>query len=75
MSGKCKNCGSTDIETDPSRGDAVCTICGVVLEDQVIVNDNEFVEGPQGNINIVGQFVSSEASGGVSMRLGAGKIN
>lgn len=72
---KCKNCGSTEIETDPSRGDAVCTQCGVVLEDQIIVNENEFAEGPHGNITLVGQFVSSESSGGVSTRFGAGKNN
>lgn len=40
MSGnKCKNCGSADIEIDSARGDAVCTACGSVLEDNIIVSE------------------------------------
>ena len=64
--GKCKNCGSTNIETDPARGDSVCTDCGCVLEDQIIVSDTTFEEGPSGNMMMIGQFVSNESSGGAT---------
>ncbi|XP_063985755.1 transcription factor IIIB 90 kDa subunit [Diachasmimorpha longicaudata] len=66
MSGKCKNCGSTDIETDPARGDAVCTACGVVLEDQRIVSETAFEETPSGNMAMIGQFVASDSTGGAT---------
>ena len=36
---KCDCCGSTDIDVDPSRADAVCTDCGTVLESSIIVSD------------------------------------
>ena len=36
---KCDSCGSTDIDVDPSRADAVCTHCGNVLESSIIVSD------------------------------------
>ena len=36
---KCDCCGSTDIDIDPSRADAVCTHCGNVLESSIIVSD------------------------------------
>ncbi len=36
---KCNGCGSTDIDVDPARGDAVCTNCGSVLESNIIVSD------------------------------------
>ena len=38
MSRKCTECGSTDIEVDSSRADAVCTNCGAVLESGIIVS-------------------------------------
>ncbi|XP_078050839.1 brf RNA polymerase III subunit [Augochlora pura] len=67
MSGnKCRNCGSTDIETDPSRGDAVCTECGFVLEDQLIVSETAFKETPSGNMMVLGQFVASDSTGGAT---------
>ncbi|XP_076663548.1 brf RNA polymerase III subunit [Andrena cerasifolii] len=67
MSGtKCRNCGSTDIETDPARGDAVCTECGFVLEDQLIVSETAFKESPSGNMMVLGQFVSSDSTGGAT---------
>lgn len=61
---KCRACGSTEIETDPARGDAVCTQCGVVLEDQLIVNETAFEESPSGNMTLLGQFVASDSTGG-----------
>jgi transcription initiation factor TFIIIB Brf1 subunit/transcription initiation factor TFIIB len=36
---KCNGCGSSDIDVDPGRGDAVCTNCGSVLESNIIVSD------------------------------------
>ncbi|XP_014218499.1 transcription factor IIIB 90 kDa subunit [Copidosoma floridanum] len=70
---KCK-CGSTSIETDPARGDVVCTECGFVLEDQIIVNETMFEESPSGNMMMIGHFVSNESSGGAS-GLGPGYMN
>ncbi|KAM9842512.1 BRF1 general transcription factor IIIB subunit a [Aulostomus maculatus] len=62
MSSKvCKNCGSSDIDVDQARGDAVCMGCGSVLEDNIIVSEVEFVESGGGGSLAVGQFVSAEA--------------
>ncbi|XP_061553183.1 transcription factor IIIB 90 kDa subunit-like isoform X2 [Phycodurus eques] len=60
MSRTCKNCGSSDVDVDHARGDAVCTACGSVLEDNIIVSEVEFVESGGGGSLAVGQFVSSE---------------
>ncbi|KAK5857822.1 hypothetical protein PBY51_011041 [Eleginops maclovinus] len=61
MSSKvCKNCGSSDIDVDHARGDAVCMTCGSVLEDNIIVSEVEFVETGGGGSSAVGQFVSAE---------------
>ncbi|XP_015205795.1 BRF1 general transcription factor IIIB subunit b [Lepisosteus oculatus] len=59
----CKNCGCTDIDIDQARGDAVCTGCGSVLEDNIIVSEVQFVENSGGGSSAVGQFVSSDGSG------------
>ncbi|XP_043249900.1 transcription factor IIIB 90 kDa subunit isoform X2 [Colletes gigas] len=66
MSSKCRNCGSTEIETDPARGDAVCTECGFVLEDQLIVSEASFKETPSGNMMVLGQFVANDSTGGAT---------
>ncbi|XP_068618980.1 transcription factor IIIB 90 kDa subunit [Battus philenor] len=67
MSGKkCKHCGSSDIEVDPARGDAVCTNCGTVLEDNIIVSEVEFQDNAHGGSSAIGQFVSAESKGGAS---------
>ncbi|KAM8833393.1 BRF1 general transcription factor IIIB subunit a isoform 1-T1 [Synchiropus picturatus] len=58
----CKNCGSCDVDVDQARGDAVCTGCGSVLEDNIIVSEVEFVETGGGGSLAVGQFVSSEGA-------------
>lgn len=66
MSGvKCKNCGSTDIEVDNARGDAVCTNCGSVLEDNIIVSEVQFEEAGHGS-TAIGQFVSANSGGGAT---------
>ncbi|XP_059053184.1 transcription factor IIIB 90 kDa subunit [Achroia grisella] len=67
MSGKkCKHCGSSEIEVDPARGDAVCTSCGTVLEDNIIVAEIEFQENAHGGASAIGQFVSAESKGGAT---------
>ncbi|ESN96004.1 hypothetical protein HELRODRAFT_193467 [Helobdella robusta] len=61
MSSVCKNCGSTDIDRDQTRGNAVCTQCGVVVEDQIIVSEIQFQENATGGASVIGQFVSFES--------------
>ncbi|KAK3093671.1 hypothetical protein FSP39_018726 [Pinctada imbricata] len=58
----CNQCGCTDIDTDPARGDAVCTNCGSVLEDQIIVSEIQFEEHATGASSVIGQFVSSDGT-------------
>ena len=60
MSTVCSHCGGTDIEYDQARGDAVCTSCGSVLEDNIIVSEVTFAEQSSGASSVIGQFVSSE---------------
>ncbi|XP_039757546.1 transcription factor IIIB 90 kDa subunit [Pararge aegeria] len=66
MGKKCNHCGSSEIEVDPARGDAVCTNCGSVLEDNIIVAEIEFQENTHGGSSAIGQFVSAETKGGAS---------
>ncbi|KAF7251876.1 Transcription factor IIIB 90 kDa subunit [Varanus komodoensis] len=54
----CAACGGSEIEVDSARGDAVCTGCGSVLEDNIIVSEVQFVENSGGGSSAVGQFVS-----------------
>ena len=49
---KCDCCGSTDIDVDPSRADAVCTDCGTVLESSIIVSDIQVIP-----MNLVNKFL------------------
>ncbi|KAM5340050.1 transcription factor IIIB 90 kDa subunit isoform 1-T1 [Glossophaga mutica] len=64
MTGRvCRGCGGTDIELDAARGDAVCTGCGSVLEDNIIVSEVQFVESSGGGSSAVGQFVSLDGAG------------
>lgn len=51
---------------DPARGDAVCTNCGSVLEDNIIVAEIEFQENAHGGASTIGQFVSAETKGGAT---------
>ncbi|XP_059540635.1 transcription factor IIIB 90 kDa subunit isoform X2 [Myotis daubentonii] len=72
MTGRvCRGCGGTDIELDAARGDAVCTGCGSVLEDNIIVSEVQFVENSGGGSSAVGQFVSLDGAG-KAPSLGAG---
>lgn len=45
---------------DQARGSAVCTGCGSVLEDNIIVSEVQFVEGSGGVSSAVGQFISAD---------------
>uniref|UniRef100_H3CGT6 Transcription factor IIIB 90 kDa subunit n=1 Tax=Tetraodon nigroviridis TaxID=99883 RepID=H3CGT6_TETNG len=56
----CGTCGGSDIDVDQARGSAVCTDCGSVLEDNIIVSEVQFVEGSGGVSSAVGQFVSAD---------------
>ena len=62
----CPNCGSTDIETDPQRGDAVCIQCGTVLEENAIVNEVTFAQDAGGGSSVVGQYVAATPGVGSS---------
>ena len=61
---KCDCCGSTEIDVDPSRADAVCTQCGNVLESSIIVSDIQFEENAHGGASAIGHFVSADVKGG-----------
>ena len=67
---KCDNCGSTDIEEDGTRADAVCTGCGTVLESAIVVSEVQFAENAGGGLSAVGTFVSSERKGGGGTNFG-----
>jgi transcription factor IIIB 90 kDa subunit len=56
---KCVNCNSTEIEVDSSRGDEVCTNCGSVLADNIIVSEVQFEENAHGRLYL---FPSISAS-------------
>ena len=62
MSRVCSNCGGSDIDFDPSRGNAVCINCGSVLEDNIIVSEVQFQENGIGGTSAIGQFVSAEGT-------------
>ena len=62
MSSKACPCGSTDIERD--SGSAVCTKCGIVLEENCIVSEIQFEENAHGGASAIGQFLSNDNQGG-----------
>lgn len=67
MPDQCKHCGCTEIDVDPSRGDSVCTGCGVVLSEHVIVSEVQFMENSRGQSSAIGQFISHESTAPRSM--------
>lgn len=69
---KCSVCNSNEIEIDSARGDEVCTNCGSVLADNIIVSEVQFEENAVGNSSAVGQFVSADSKGGAT---GYGKFH
>lgn len=58
----CNHCGSTELESDPTRGDTFCTKCGSVIEENLIVSELQFEEGSHGAANLIGRMVSSDAN-------------
>jgi hypothetical protein len=44
----CPSCGCAEIEVNEAGGDAVCTRCGRVLEENTIVSSIEFSENTAG---------------------------
>ena len=63
----CKKCDSNDIEVDRARGITYCTNCGNVLEESIIVSEVQIEEGAGGGMNVVGQFVGSNDTRGISI--------
>lgn len=63
----CQHCGCSEIDTDPTRGDAVCTGCGSVLENSIIVSEIQFEENAHGGARAIGQLISMD--GGPSRNL------
>lgn len=62
----CKKCGSNEIEVDRARGTTYCTNCGNVLEESIIVSEVQIEDGAGGGCNVIGQFVSSGDTRGIS---------
>merc|ERR1719440_2308717 len=63
---ECKVCGWTETVHDPYSGTTVCANpeCGIVLEENKVVNDVSFAEGKDGAVGIVGQKVPWSGSRG-----------
>ena len=59
----CPNCGCRDIESDPVRAHSVCTRCGTMVEQGMIVSDVTFMDSG-GGMSAVGTFVSRDKKGG-----------
>ncbi len=57
---KCPNCGGSEIDVDPARGDAACVDCGTVLQDSVIVAEVGFQEDARGRSSAIGQHVNAD---------------
>jgi transcription factor IIIB subunit 2 len=55
----CKNCGSSNIDSDRAKGITACVDCAYVLEESIIVSEVQIEEGSGGGVNIVGQFVGT----------------
>lgn len=58
---KCKNCGCSNLEEDRARADLICSDCGMVMGENVIASEVEFVETGTGQCAAVGRFVSDES--------------
>ncbi|XP_018648181.1 putative transcription initiation factor brf1 [Schistosoma mansoni] len=61
---KCKHCGCSNLEEDRARADLICLDCGMVLGENVISSEVEFVETSTGQCAAVGRFVSDESQAG-----------
>jgi transcription initiation factor TFIIIB Brf1 subunit/transcription initiation factor TFIIB len=56
MADQCRECGSTDLESDEQQGQIVCTGCGAVIKDYILLAQQQFQE-TSGGIAAVGQHV------------------
>ena len=55
---QCKACGAIGtIVEDASNGYRVCSNCGTIVSDAVLINEVDFAEMPNGNSSRIGQFV------------------
>eukprot|EP00041_Stephanoeca_diplocostata_P025724 m.679073 g.679073 ORF g.679073 m.679073 type:complete len:529 (-) comp22810_c0_seq6:2435-4021(-) len=72
MPATCPACGASDIETDSARGSQVCTRCGMVLEDNIIISEVQFSESGGGASSVVGQSVGADGSKPFSSMLSSG---
>lgn len=61
---KCTCCEGADVEYSESRGEAYCTRCGAVLEENRMVEAVSFTETSSGAVRAIGQFIPSSAFGG-----------
>jgi transcription factor IIIB subunit 2 len=68
----CPKCNSSDIDSDGTRGEAVCTNCGHVLEECAIVSEVQFSENAGGQSSVVGQFVPESGVPSYGGRCGPG---
>ncbi|KAK8824438.1 hypothetical protein WA577_006835 [Blastocystis sp. JDR] len=57
----CPNCGKEVYDLGVGSGESICTNCGCVLDENVIVNNVEFVGNGEGSA-LVGQIVSENGS-------------
>ncbi|TPP67845.1 Transcription factor IIIB subunit [Fasciola gigantica] len=55
---RCVHCGSTNFDEDRARADLICLDCGMVLSENAISSEVEFVETGNGLSTAVGRFVS-----------------
>lgn len=56
MGKTCTFCGSSELEEDPTRADVVCTQCGSVLEESVVVSEVQFQERAGGH-DVIGELI------------------
>ncbi|WVQ81105.1 hypothetical protein IAT38_003227 [Cryptococcus sp. DSM 104549] len=68
----CTNCKSNKLVTDYSAGNVVCTDCGQIDEENILVSEVGFAEGSGGRVHVQGAFVSNHATGVAGMRGGRG---
>ncbi|KAF9426188.1 transcription factor TFIIIB subunit brf1 [Podila epigama] len=59
----CPHCGGNSIEYDAGQGNATCTNCGAVLEENTIVAEISFSESGAGAASVVGTFVGEGKAG------------
>ncbi|KAI0984975.1 hypothetical protein GJ496_007408 [Pomphorhynchus laevis] len=67
MSFICSQCGSSNIDNDPARGNPACIDCGTVVATELIISEVEFEEVAGGRHKAVGQFVGKGEIGATSL--------